>query len=247
MPILFATALPIILAKKENARGHGSCNACKYLDIFKGSSLGIGLMLPRHCACDIFRGKARTPKEDSRDSCGCLRHHRVPRIYFPVRRADVVYRLCVFGGLRSMIIEPVQKLPSVLGLCFRAIYFFVFRFLILNFDLPTHGRGDDKFFTKADYKARKASGGVPFRLRRQNNIVDVTNCATRLRVTAKDDNKIADIGTFTKHGAHSLVHNDTAIQVIVGLSVPQVRERFEALLNTPDEMFAKIRSSRRTC
>ena len=69
----------------------------------------------------------------------------------------------------------------------------------------------------------------------KNNIVDVTNCATRLRVTVKDDSKIAGVGTFTEYGAHGLVHNGTAIQVIVGLSVPQVRERFEALLNAPDK------------
>ena len=74
----------------------------------------------------------------------------------------------------------------------------------------------------------------------KNNIVDVTNCATRLRVTVKDDSKIADVGTFTEHGAHGLVHNGTAIQVIVGLSVPQVRERFEDLLNAPDEKFAEV-------
>lgn len=68
----------------------------------------------------------------------------------------------------------------------------------------------------------------------KSNIVDVINCATRLRVTVKDDSKIASVATFTEHGAHGLVHNGRAIQVIVGLSVPQVRERFETLLNSPD-------------
>ena len=51
----------------------------------------------------------------------------------------------------------------IIGLCFTVIYFFVFRFLILHFDLPTPGRGDepggDKLFTKADYKAREAGKG----------------------------------------------------------------------------------------
>lgn len=40
-------------------------------------------------------------------------------------------------------------------------------------------------------------------------------------------------------GAHGLVHNGCAIQVIVGLSVPQVRERFEALLQAPDVLQKK--------
>lgn len=139
----------------------------------------------------------------------------------------------------------------LIGLCFTVIYFFVFRFLIVHFDFKTPGRGEDaggdKLFTKADYKAREGQGGAVGGDERdikaalflqdlggKSNIVDVTNCATRLRVTVKDDSKIASVGTFTEHGAHGLVHNGRAIQVIVGLSVPQVRERFEALLNSPD-------------
>ena len=148
-----------------------------------------------------------------------------------------------------------------IGACFTVIYFFVFRFLILHFDFKTPGRGDeaggDKLFTKADYKAREAKGGAGGAaaapsgderdikaayflqdLGGKNNIVDVTNCATRLRVTVKDDSLIKDVGTFTEHGAHGLVHNGRAIQVIVGLSVPQVRERFEALLAAPDDAVA---------
>ena len=133
----------------------------------------------------------------------------------------------------------------------------MFRFLILHFDFKTPGRGEDaggdKLFTKADYKAREGQGGAAGStvaasgderdikaafflqdLGGKSNIVDVTNCATRLRVTVKDDSKIASVATFTEHGAHGLVHNGRAIQVIVGLSVPQVRERFEALVNSPD-------------
>ncbi|MBQ7629027.1 MAG: PTS transporter subunit EIIC [Selenomonadaceae bacterium] len=143
-----------------------------------------------------------------------------------------------------------------IGLCFTVIYFFVFRFLIIHFDFKTPGRGDDaggdKLYTKADYKAREGKGGAggdgakvmderDFMaaaflkdLGGKANIVDVTNCATRLRVTVKDDSLVKDVGTFNEHGAHGLVHNGRAIQVIVGLSVPQVRERFENLLNSPD-------------
>lgn len=141
----------------------------------------------------------------------------------------------------------------IIGLCFTVIYFVVFRFLILKFDFKTPGRGEDagsdKLYTKADYKAREGQkGSKPVGDERdfmaaaflkdlggKANIVDVTNCATRLRVTVKDDSLVKDVGTFTEHGAHGLVHNGRAIQVIVGLSVPQVRERFENLLNAPDE------------
>ena len=64
----------------------------------------------------------------------------------------------------------------------------------------------------------------------KDNIEDVTNCATRLRLTVKDASIIAPLSEFKKAGAHGLVKNKNAIQVIVGLSVPTVREEFENLL-----------------
>lgn len=129
----------------------------------------------------------------------------------------------------------------VVGLAFTGIWFLVFRTLIVKLDLKTPGRGDErvKLYTKADYKA-KAQGDVLAEeamafladLGGRENIVDVTNCATRLRVTIKDDRLLALPEVFAEHGARGLVHNGCAIQIIVGLSVPQVRERFERLLET---------------
>ena len=144
------------------------------------------------------------------------------------------------------------------GLCFTAIYFFVFRWLILLKDYKTPGRTDDdvedKLFTKADYKAKQAgaadaaAGVAPdMKLDERDvkakvfleglggpaNIKDVTNCATRLRVTVEDPDLVQPVAVFTRAGAHGLVRNGHAFQVIVGLSVPQVRERFEALLAAP--------------
>ncbi len=134
------------------------------------------------------------------------------------------------------------------GLCFTAIYFFVFRYLILRNDYKTPGRtdddGEDRLFTKADYKAqqelsKKGVAGNPDALKAQvfldnlggpENIKEVTNCATRLRVTVADPDKVAAVSKFTNAGAFGLVKNGHAIQVIVGLSVPNVRGHFDALL-----------------
>ena len=143
------------------------------------------------------------------------------------------------------------------GLCFTAIYFFVFRWVILLKDYKTPGRTDDdvedKLFTKADYKAKQAGAagaadaapGMKLDERDLKarafldglggaaNIKEVTNCATRLRVTVNDPELVAPTGAFTNAGAHGLVRNGHAFQVIVGLSVPQIRERFEALMTAP--------------
>lgn len=135
-----------------------------------------------------------------------------------------------------------------IGLCFTAIYFFVFRFLILKFDYKTPGRTDDdvedKLFTKADYNAKKEMEEMGLadnpnaikakvfldNLGGPSNIKEVTNCATRLRVTVNDPDKVAAVSKFNKAGAFGLVKNGHAIQVIVGLSVPQVRSYFDAFL-----------------
>ena len=134
----------------------------------------------------------------------------------------------------------------IIGLCFTVIYFFVFRFLITKFDFATPGREKDdnetKLYTKADYKSKKSSNGQAAEkdskalqfleaLGGKDNIENVTNCATRLRVSVKDESRLASDSVFREVGAHGVVRKGKAIQIIVGLSVSQVREEFEKLLN----------------
>lgn len=137
----------------------------------------------------------------------------------------------------------------IIGLIFMVIWFVVFVFLIRKLDLKTPGREEDdeetKLYSKKEYlaaqDAKDASGKKMSKTAAQaaaylelvggkENVVDVTNCATRLRLTLKDGEKMAPESAFKAAGAHGLVHNGNAIQIIVGLSVPNVRDEFEALL-----------------
>lgn len=134
----------------------------------------------------------------------------------------------------------------VLGVIFSCIWFFVFVFLIKKLDLKTPGREDDgeatKLFSKHEYLEKKDAQDKKLSkaaiqamqylelVGGKTNVEDVTNCATRLRITLKEDSKLANEQAFKEVGAHGLVHNGTAIQIIVGLSVPSVREEFENLL-----------------
>lgn len=131
-----------------------------------------------------------------------------------------------------------------IGLVFTVIWFVVFRTLILKLDLKTPGREDDadevKLYSKAEFKEKQAATGKSkYALQAENylsglggkdNIDSVTNCATRLRVTVKDPALVVSADEFKIMGAHGLVEKGKAFQVIVGLSVPQVREEFEKLL-----------------
>lgn len=133
------------------------------------------------------------------------------------------------------------------------MYFVVFRFLILKFNFKTPGRDDEggiKFYTKADYKEKKAGKGKDAEESEDNdsssssleakilellggadNIADVTNCATRLRVNVKDESKIGNDKDFKEIGTHGAKITGKNVQVIIGLDVPSVREKFEKLVN----------------
>ena len=158
------------------------------------------------------------------------------------------------GGLLDFIFQnwiPMFKnhgnvvfTQIVIGCIFTVIYFFTFKLLIEKINLKTPGREDDdeeaKLYTKADYKAKKEgpSGDqysdqaliILDALGGKDNIEDINNCATRLRVGVKDEKLVAPDAVFRQAGAHGVVRKGTAIQVIIGLSVPQVRDKVEELM-----------------
>lgn len=137
----------------------------------------------------------------------------------------------------------------VIGLVFTGIWFVVFRFLISKFDFKTPGREETqetKFYSKAEFRAKQA-GGKEVKMDEKtmlaamileglggaDNIIDVTNCATRLRTNVKDETKVKDDAYFKSIGTHGISKNGKAMQVIVGLGVPHVRDRFEQILQNP--------------
>lgn len=142
----------------------------------------------------------------------------------------------------------------LIGVAFIGVYFIVFRTIILRFNIKTPGREDDteevKFYSKADYKDKVAGakGASAYAVKAaaflellggSENIVSVTNCATRLRLTINDAAQVQDVSAFKAAGAHGLVTKGNAIQVIVGLDVANVRDEFEALLGNNNQAVSK--------
>ena len=174
--------------------------------------------------------------------------------------ATTAYALGVVGVLSGGVIEmsalnfiplmathwPTYLTLLIVGLAFTGIYFVVFRFLILKFDFKTPGREDDeeiKFHSKKEFREKQSGGQITNSAEKpslaaaileglggKDNVVDVTNCATRLRVNVKDETLVQSTAYFKSIGAHGLKATKKNIQVIVGLSVPSVREEFESLL-----------------
>ncbi|MGX7150507.1 alpha-glucoside-specific PTS transporter subunit IIBC [Enterococcus ureasiticus] len=158
----------------------------------------------------------------------------------------------LFANHKGMIFTQL-----IIGLSFTLIYFVVFRALILKFNFATPGREEEdqevKLYSKKEYKeAKKAGtlGEVAMAGANQyteqaavyleafggsDNIEKVNNCATRLRITVKDEGIVLPDSAFKEGGAHGVVRSGSAFQVIVGLDVPQVREQFENLLALGNE------------
>lgn len=139
-----------------------------------------------------------------------------------------------------------------IGLMFSAVFFLVFRGLILAFDLKTPGREDHtasdaalaRLTGKNSAKEGAAQNGtdnqssqdhllaeqVVALLGGVSNIVGATNCATRLRVEVADPSIVADNAAFVAAGAKGLIVTGKTAQVIIGISVPRIKEHFDRIM-----------------
>lgn len=114
-------------------------------------------------------------------------------------------------------------------------YYFIFRFLIKKFNIPTPGREDDnddvKLYTKDDFKNKnskedtlspiilKGVGGI-------GNLVDIDACATRLRLTINDVNLVDD-DILKSTGAKGIIKKGVGLQIIYGPQVTVIKSNFE--------------------
>ncbi|MCD5537726.1 alpha-glucoside-specific PTS transporter subunit IIBC [Lactobacillus delbrueckii] len=150
----------------------------------------------------------------------------------------------------------------IIGLIYAVIIYFIFRFMIVKFNYATPGREADdqevKLMNKKQYKEAKAAeqaaeaagqnSSDPYIARATayttllggpENIAEITSCATRLRVTVKDPDKVGADAAFRKNQAVGVVRHSSAIQIIVGLDVAQVLERIEDIIADSGNTVAK--------
>ena len=136
-------------------------------------------------------------------------------------------------------VNPLAQNPWIIpiaGVFWFIVYFFVFRFIILRFNLKTPGRedddvveevgdapsGEDKFAVTA---ARFIQG-----LGGKDNIVELDNCATRLRMEISDTSKV-DEPALKKAGAAGVMKpGGHSVQVIYGLNVQFVKDAMEEII-----------------
>ena len=128
----------------------------------------------------------------------------------------------------------------IVGLVYAVIYYFVFRFMITRFNLRTPGREEEgeetKLYTRADVNERKKSKNDPGSdvtsalilkgLGGKANISDIDCCATRLRVTVKNSDKVSE-NLLKQSGASGVIRKGSGVQIIYGPQVSVVKSHLE--------------------
>lgn len=127
----------------------------------------------------------------------------------------------------------------IMGLVFGVVYYFIFKFGIKKFNWNVPGReaiaaDDDKISQNADYSKlndkEKRAYKIVAGLGGADNLDDVTNCATRLRVKVKDGSKV-DKDLLSTTGSSGTVVQGNNVQVVYGTTVPNVKASVEDLID----------------
>ena len=162
--------------------------------------------------------------------------------------------LFLFGILQGNAKTSWLRIIPV-GIIYFLLYYGIFKFLILKFNLKTPGREDEdtetKLYTKADYNAAKESGVkgaevsalITAGLGGKANIEDVDCCATRLRCTIKDPEKVQE-ALLKQSGSRGVILKGKGIQVIYGPQVAVLKTNLEAFLQTSaaDQVSSQVSS-----
>ena len=164
--------------------------------------------------------------------------------------------LFLFGILQGN--EKTSWLRIIpVGIIYFILYYVIFTFMIKKFDFKTPGREDDdtetKLYTKADVNARKEAGKtdtatlttsndpvselITMGLGGKKNIVDVDCCATRLRVTVVEPERVRD-DLLKQTDSRGIVKKGQGVQVIYGPHVTVIKAKLEEYLETAPNEFA---------
>lgn len=141
---------------------------------------------------------------------------------------DIHHGFGFFAGALDYILNfGIAQKPVLLagiGLLYGLLYFVVFYFLIKKLDLKTPGREDeiegefqDNYAVKGNYA--EAANAYLMALGGIENLEEIDNCVTRLRLKVKDI-ALVDEGHLKQIGAKGVIKlSKTSLQVIVGTDV----------------------------
>ena len=125
--------------------------------------------------------------------------------------------------------NPERIIP--IGLFFAATYYFVFSFAIVKFNLPTIGRYDENISDEKNFSADEKILKFIENLGGKENLLEISNCATRLRLVLKDAEKIND-DELKKLGALGIFKKGNAVQIVIGTQVEHFAKEIKSVVSS---------------
>lgn len=147
---------------------------------------------------------------------------------FSAGLTDLVFSASLPAANNTWMIIP-------LGIAAFVVFYLVFRFAIVKWDLKTPGREDDddqeaeKSAVLANNDYTQVAKIILEGVGGKDNVESIDNCITRLRLTVKD-NTLVDEKKIKSAGVSGVVRpSKTAVQVVVGMQVQHVADEFKKL------------------
>ena len=136
------------------------------------------------------------------------------------------YLLNMHLATKGLLIIP-------LGLGFGALYYFIFRFMIVKFNIPTPGRMDEETEEGeaiiGELGITEVARGYYHAIGGRENIVEVDSCITRLRLTLKDSSLI-DEAAIKRLGAAGVIKaNQRNVQIVVGTHAELIADEMKKM------------------
>lgn len=140
--------------------------------------------------------------------------------------------LMLFGVLRGF--QTKWYLNVLVGIGYALIYYNVFKFVIVRKNLKTPGRDTDDSVAETpsgSVEAGSLGASIMEALGGKDNIVEIDNCISRLRLVLKDT-KLADDKRLKATGSLGIIRiNDENIQVVYGTKVEKAAAELKRACN----------------
>ena len=145
---------------------------------------------------------------------------------FSAGATDLLFSASLPAAQNTWLIIP-------LGIAAFIVFYVVFKFTIVKFDLKTPGREDDeedeKNFVLANNDFTLVASSILEGLGGKENIVSIDNCVTRLRLEVKDQTLVNE-KKIKSSGVSGIIRpGKTSVQVVVGTKVQFVADEFKKL------------------
>ena len=146
---------------------------------------------------------------------------------FSAGATDLVFSASLPAAQNTLMIIP-------LGIAAFVVFYLVFKFAIVKWDLKTPGREDDdveaeKAVVLSNDNFTEVAAIILEGLGGKDNVTSIDNCITRLRLEVKDQ-ALVDEKVIKSAGVSGVIRpGKTSVQVVVGTKVQFVADEFKKL------------------